>query len=445
LDIKKMRRLALIPISLLLLAHYPSIEPFRGSFAASSNQLPDIKQSKIEKIIERGFKLSDPNYIVTRSAYAKRLKALTTQLIALQKQGKDMACSDQMLVEARWLLEHTTDWARLDTQLAKLARSLQGDDQNFANQQSREDGAWGACYEKWFLKLDATIDPLGELADQGKAPRYPLVFLQRISSSDSLVAYLEGLLVSDIAETGTDQRDELGAVTGALSQMLFKDDLRRLINQGRQEFVIDDEYVDIYRDFLDSWQDPATGYWGAWYRSQGKLFKSADLSLTFHTISYRKGRVNHWPKIIDTTLSIKAYEYPYGWLHNGGYKHHNNYDVVKILRYGWPHMSDEQKERSRIELTAMIDWCLTMPMEANTLFATDPTFYSSPANYYYYGVSFLDEIGYWDKSRRFWTDRDFPQAHTLCHLIKARLASLDLDAPPAAAAKEKLEANCPES
>ena len=120
-----MRRLALIPISLLLLAHDPSLEPFRGSFAASSNQLPDIKQSTIEKIIERDFKLSDPNYIVTRSVYANRLKALTTQLIALQKQGKDMACSDQMLVEARWLLEHTTDWARLDAQLAKLARSLQ--------------------------------------------------------------------------------------------------------------------------------------------------------------------------------------------------------------------------------------------------------------------------------------------------------------------------------
>ena len=77
-------------------------------------------------------------------------------------------------------------------------------------------------------------------------------------------------------------------------------------------------------------------------------------------------------------------------------------------------------------------------MEADTLFAIDPTFYGSPANYYYYGVS--DEIGYWDKSRRFWTDRDFPKAHTLCHLIKARLASLDLAAPPAAAVKEKLEA-----
>ena len=77
MDIKEMRRLALFPICLLLLAHDPSLEPFRGSFAAISNQLPDIKQSKNEKIIERDFKLSDPNYVVTRSVYAKRLSRST--------------------------------------------------------------------------------------------------------------------------------------------------------------------------------------------------------------------------------------------------------------------------------------------------------------------------------------------------------------------------------
>ena len=419
--------------------------PRHPVFAADLDAQRRVEVSEIATMIARDFERNDPNYIATKSNFAKKLGLVTTQLITLQNQDQNMACSDQLLIEARWLLQHTTDWGRLDAQLGKLTQSLRETNQHWANRQSPEDGAWGACYEEWFLKLDATIDPLGQLADQGEAPQYPLVFLERIGEPESLLAYLEGLLVSDIAATGMDQRDELGAVTAALSQLLFKDDLHRLVSQQRQGSVIDEEYVDSYQDFLDSWQDPETGYWGAWYRSEGKVFKSEDLSLTFHTISYRDGRVNYWPKIIDTTLAIKPYEYPYGWMHNGTYKHHNNYDVVKILRYGWPHMNDEQKRRARVELAEMLEWCLKGPMEADTLFAIDPSFYSNRANYYYYGVSFLDEIGYWDKARRFWTDRDFPEARTLCHRIKAKLTALSLDAPLAKAAEEKLEANCPGS
>jgi hypothetical protein len=299
------------------------------------------------------------------------------------------------------------------------------------------------CYEEWFLKLDATIDALNDLADRDEAPRYPLGFLQRIGSTRSLLIYLEGLRVSNIAETGVDQRDELGAVTGALSQILFKDYLRRFIEEDAGGLVPNSAYVDAYRGFLDSWQDPATGYWGAWYRSDGKLYKSADLSLTFHTISYRRGDVQRWPEIVDTTFAIKSFEYPYGWMHNGAYNHHNNYDVVKVLRFGWPHMSDAQMQQARTELEAMLEWRLTGPMEPDELFTTDPSFYSSRGNYFYYGVSFLDEIGYWNQSRRFWTDQDFPGAASLCHRIKARLTSLNLNSPPANAAMKKLEANCP--
>jgi hypothetical protein len=301
------------------------------------------------------------------------------------------------------------------------------------------------CFDEWFLKLDATVEALNSLAAQGTAPRYPLLFLQRIGSADTLPAYLEGLLISDIAKTGINQRDELGAVTGALSQIFFKDDLRRYIEENTQDLVIDGSYIDTFRRFLDSWQDPSTGFWGAWYLSDGKLYKSTDLSLTFHIISYRHGHVEHWPEIIDTTLGIKNLEYPFGWKHNGTFNHHNNYDVVKILRYGWPHMSDTQRERARADLRAMVDWCLTRSHHSDELFAVDPTFFSSPADYYYFGVSFIDEIGYWDKSRRFWTDQDFPGAASLCRTIKARMMSLNIRGPSAYAALEKLNANCPAS
>ncbi len=178
----------------------------RPVLSAHLDQSARQELTTTEVIIEHDFARNDPSYIVTRTGYFDRLKQLTAQLVALQKQGKGMACSEQILIEARWLLEHTTDWTRLDAQLGKLAESLQNTDQNFATRQSPRDGAWGLCYDEWFLKLDATIDALNLLADHGEALHYPLLFLERIGSLDSLITYLKGLLVSDIAETGIDRR-----------------------------------------------------------------------------------------------------------------------------------------------------------------------------------------------------------------------------------------------
>jgi len=420
----------------------PAMAARQGS-AADAIPAGQIQRSETEEEIKQAFIRSDPDYVATRTSYQGRLVRLTARLIALQENGRNMACANQILVESRWLLEHTTHWVRLDRKLSELSERLGDRQQAFALSQSPADGAWGACYDEWFLKLDATIDALNQLADERKTPHYPLKFFARIEEPKDLRAYLDSLIVSNIAKTGTDHRDELGAVTGAVSQMLFKAPLRHLISKSSTSIELSRQYVEDYRDFLDSWQEPDTGYWGAWYRFGPDLVRSKDLSLTFHAISYRKGKANHWPQIIDTTLAIRPYEYPYGWMHNGEYTHHNNYDVIKIFRYGWPHMSPQQKARVRSEIEAMLEWCLRMPMRGASLFAIDPTFYSNISNYYYYGVSFLDEIGYLNKSRRFWTDRDFPEAADLCRKIKARLISLDLNTPTAAAALTKLQADCP--
>lgn len=412
-------------------------------FPADNDRPVPPRLANIEAIIEQGFIAYDPNYRETRAYYTAQLEPLTAQVIALQRQAKNMTCSDQMLIEARWLLEHTTDWKRLDAQLAKLANSLSNTDQAFAAQQSPKDGAWGLCYEEWFLKLDATIDALNQLAVRGAAPRYSLTFLQRIDDVGSLTAYLNSLLISDIAETGIDQRDELGAVTGVLSQLIFKPRLRQFTEEMVRGFEITDAYIEAYESFLESSQDPTTGYWGAWYRSGSKVLKSADLSLTYHTISYRRGMVMRWPQIVDTTFSIKTYEYPYGWMHNGAYNHHNNYDVVKILRYGWLHVNDRQRKQARTELDAMIEWCINGPIANDNLFEIDPTFYSSRSNYVYYAVSFLDEIGYLSGSKPFWTDRTFPNGVDLCKTLRVKLESSGLGDPSIKAAEQKLSQSCP--
>jgi hypothetical protein len=401
---------------------------------------PAVAES--QQIVLREFERRDSSYPRLREANAQKLALLTQRLISLQERGEDMACSEQILIESRWVLEGTMDWRRLETTMGRLEASMQTRDQASAREQAQEDGSWGACYSEWFLKLDATVTALNDLADRGEYPSYPLVFLNKIRDSESLLSYLEELLISDVAETGIDQRDELGAVTGALSQLLFKDQLRELIAAPTTGFSADDGYVEAYRQFLDSSQDPATGYWGAWYRVERQLRKSADLSLTFHAISYSEGKVRLWPQIINTTLAIKSLEYPFGWMKNGTYNHHNNYDVLKIFRYGWPYMTDQQKRQASAELGAMLAWCLQRPMNPKAPFAIDATFYSSPADYYYYGVSFFDEIGYWDPAKRFWTDQTYPDALSLCRSIKAQLLESNLDTPPARAALQKLETNC---
>lgn len=42
---------------------------------------------------------------------------------------------------------------------------------------------------------------------------------------------------------------------------------------------------------------------------------------------------------------------------------------------------------------------------------------------FYFGVSFLDEAGYFDRNKRFWTERDFPEAEPVRERIMQKLKS----------------------
>jgi hypothetical protein len=241
-----------------------------------------------------------------------------------------------MLVEAEWLLNYTAEWAKLDRQLTAIEHSLGRRDQSFALRQA-PDGSWGGCYNAWFERIDATVDFLADISmhDDGSPPKlqYPLEILRRIDSPQVLLPQLYTLQLSQIAKTGVYQREELNALEGALSQLLFKEKLRTLLQANGASFV-DEAYVDAYRRFLDDTQDPILGYWGPWLMSGDEIIRTADLSQTYHIVAYRKGAVNHWPQIIETTLAIKDLPYPFGWRRNGQYSNHNNYDVVRILRLG---------------------------------------------------------------------------------------------------------------
>jgi hypothetical protein len=57
----------------------------------------------------------------------------------------------------------------------------------------------------------------------------------------------------------------------------------------------------------------------------------------------------------------------------------------------------------------MLDWCLTQSLQPDGSFKFNVAD-GSVEDAEYYGASFLDRIGFFDRSKRFWTDQDFPQA-----------------------------------
>jgi hypothetical protein len=81
-------------------------------------------------------------------------------------------------------------------------------------------------------------------------------------------------------------------------------------------------------------------------------------------------------------------------------------------------------------------------LQPNGTFNTVPTFFSSKAADFYFGVSFLQTIGFWDAEERFWTERDFPEATAICSQIKTQLIEMALQSHESEVALQRLENSC---
>jgi hypothetical protein len=264
--------------------------------------------------------------------------------------------------------------------------------------------------------------------------------------------YLYRLQTTDIQSTGQNNRDELAAVQSALSQLIFKDGLRDLLQHPELGVSISPTLDASYADYLAQTQHPRTGYWGPWYRFGDELFMVQDLSFTFHIVQYRSGNIANWQLVVDSTFSIKELAYPAGWKPNDGakYSNHNNYDVVTILFFGWPHMTLEQKKRARYEIQEMLTWCLTESLsnDCTEFKAAGDTELDS----YYFGVRFLDRIGFWDRAKRFWLQTGLkipaglPTPNEICKQLKRGFEELEVDSETADNVKDILDiAECASS
>ena len=369
----------------------------------------------------------NPQYRELKRKYAREWDELKEKLVAEERRGRATPCARQAQAEAKYYLYCTADFTRAAEELARLRTILAAEEDPHGGEQVPEDGSYGCCTKLWFLKLDHTTDELITLAMKWQEPKHPVKLLERINSQENLRAYLDSVLVSDVRSTGVDTRTELNHSSSALSRYILWDGswheipTKFPLHPGLRKAMLD------YQD--DKWQDPVTGYWGTWYKTETGVVKTADLSITFHLVSYRDGKVPHWPKILATTLAFKDEEYPYGWLEDGQMTNHHNYDVVTLFRLGWTHATEEQKTQIRREVERMLAFCLKETLNEDGSFRIGDE--STLGGAYYFGVAFLNEVGYFSKKNRVWTDRDFPEAEEVRERIAASLARVGPKSPEA--------------
>jgi hypothetical protein len=324
------------------------------------------------------------------------------QILSLEKEGKKTIAAHQILDEMHWLLNSGYD-ARRGRERIRALRAVLKDPVllEAPDEQSPEDGSWGKWHKEWFWKVVASYDHIVALDERGLTPQYPVRFLDRINSPQALLGYLNALLISEPERDGIKHRREFNESLSVL--------MRLILRQKPRNYVYHPQLKEALMDFLmNRSRDPETGYWGEWYKSDNRIKKTTDLSITFHIVSFLHGEVPDWPKIIDTTLAIKDRNYPLGWIEGGGYMNHHNMDVAELFRLGWSRATPAQQEVMRIEIRKMLDWCLKESLQPDGSFRQKATDDESLEATTYYGASFLSRIGYFDPQRRFWTQQEFP-------------------------------------
>ena len=341
-------------------------------------------------LIKKAFQHRNAHFSDSKDCRRERLKNLT-----LEGDPRTSTCTREIGEEIEWLISYSDDWGRVDERFERLTREIANP--SAAGKRPGPDGAWNRCHTDWYFKLEPTVDALQSNRVAAGAPTR-LRFMKRLEDPETLLSYLWSLQISDVERTGRNQRAEMNAVLSAMSQIIFKDEIRALLDDRRWGFRVTSRLEESYRDFLKQVQHPETGYWGPWYRLDDRLIMVQDLSFTFHQISYLSGAVDRWPQIVDTTLAISGDRYPMGWCADdkGGMSNHHNFDVATIFSHGWPHMRRDQKAAVSAAVVRLLRWCLLQSLVGNRFDG------KSDLQSFYFGVRFLEITGYFNPAKRFW-------------------------------------------
>jgi hypothetical protein len=425
---RKRWRFFLIIIFILIIAGYINRERlervviatviYRENIFTSPSQI--INESSSSRFWDKAQFYWDVSQL--RVAREKRLKQfnpslepLITEINRKQAAGEAMSYSMHIYREIRWQLNFTSDTAVTRQSIKELGKSIsQPSEQKLASVQQASDGSWGAGINVWYLRFYYSLDNL----EDSIHPLYPLSFLDRINSPEKLKAQLDSDLYDNFIKTGMFNREELDETFSAIA---------RLLNKSHPIAYQFHPLLDsALKDYVKRWQNPVTGCWGQWMVDRNEnIWKMDDVGITFHVISDLKGQVEHKDLITKRLLQLDDVDFPAGIKFNGHYENHLNWDAVKIFRYAWPYLDTATREKVRIEISSMLNWCLTKSYQPDGSFKIsdlDDTMDDA----YRYGVAFLGETGYFQSKNRFWTDQNFPEAKAVHDHIEAKLMSIGL-------------------
>ena len=383
-----------------------------GSFILLSfiakGQVVSIPESDLhasERLLQ-DFISYDSSYVKKRSEAAVKAKILAKKVFELEAKGYNTFCLHQILYEAGSLLYSTANFTLINERLNDLERTISSPEtQTNIEMKDPIDESYGKCYVEWFLKVVASYNQLEKTTGDNPEPTPLPHFLDPVNTPEKLENYLTSISVSDIRKTGVDNEREYNEMHATLIEMIIKG--------SPQNYVVDSTLKQSFKNLLfNKLRNPITGWWGERYIRNGHIEFVDDLSTTFHTVSYLKGNVPDMDKIISTLLVVKNVPYPVGWLWKNEYWNHNNMDVVTLFKYGWNQANEQQRNDISNEIDKMLQWCLTSSLKPDGSFKTIPED-GSIEEAQYYGTSFLARTGYFDKSKRFWTNKDFPEADTI--------------------------------
>jgi hypothetical protein len=325
--------------------------------------------------------------------------------------GRNRVYLRQAIGEALWRLQYTGDADAAAGAVARVRAISLSPSALLATRD--EEGSCGVGTGVWFLKLDASVDAM--LAADFDAGDNPSRFLDRVNDPDRLRDYLTDLRLSHLAKDGVDRRKELNFASA---------DLVRLILRRRpQGYSWDPRLYSVVRNFVAEWQDPRTGFFGADYEIDGEVWRTVDLSMTFHMARYLDGRIGYWQRLIDTLMAIRDDRYPNGWLDAEGTTSHNNYDVAMLFSLGWPQMRTDQRRRAAHELNRLLRWCLETAIAPDGAVVGRAIGEALPESYYF-TIAFLETVGFFNPAKRFWTAAGFPTAPALRASLEQRVREL---------------------
>jgi hypothetical protein len=217
-----------------------------------------------------------------------------------------------------------------------------------------------------------------------------------------MVTYLQDRSWSDVARCGRDNRKELNEAISVIARLVMRG--------GQAGYLSGPGFIPVFEEFIRGWQNSVTGFFGMSYvTGDYQQIRTKDLSLTFHMVRYVPHLVRYWPELINTLFEIKTLRYPQGWLEPSGPTDHNNYDVAEIFYRGWPHMDATQRMLAADAIEEMLDWCLTNSVSPKGEIIKPDQGDPIPDSYYF-AAAFLDTIGFFDPSKKFWTRRTLPDS-----------------------------------